>query len=453
MNIGEFIIKIGTQGDTKALSEAINKTEQAEKKSKRLLEYLKKLKEATSDYEKKLIKKNFAQQVELDNLKNIDKKQKELNHSMASGINTALKMTAAIGATVVALDRMGNSLLKSNQMYITFQRQTDMSIGRLNRMAGLARLSGMNLSPDQVAGDLQSLQQKIFRLGLTGEGSGIFAQLGMNPIGMSSDQFIAYLRRRTQGMSGQQKSYVLGELGLSQEWLNVLDLTNKEFQDYLTTAKDLQLTEEERKQLAKYTLQQQKNNMRWELAKQKVLIALMPAIQKIMDFTSKIALNISNSLGNEQMLRVVRDIAMLFGVIAIRAGIIKNALSFLTALKGLGAMFGIGASALAAKGAGKMIAGRAAGAAAANAFPGIGQLISIALGIWTIVDIFKLFMNKENIGKQDPLEATQETIDRYNYQNVKSNMTNNFYNNPQPAQAVIDELTTFQQKYLAEQFR
>ena len=32
MNIGEFIIKIGTQGDTKALNDAVNKMTEAEKK-------------------------------------------------------------------------------------------------------------------------------------------------------------------------------------------------------------------------------------------------------------------------------------------------------------------------------------------------------------------------------------------------------------------------------------
>lgn len=472
MNIGEFIIKIGTQGDTKALDEATKKMEEAEKKSRRLLEYLKKLKEATSEYEKRLIKKNFAQQVELDNLKNIDKKQKDLNRSMANGINTALKMTAAIGATVVALDRMGNSLLKSNQMYMTFQRQTDMSIGRLNRMAGLAQLSGMNLSPEQVAGDLQSLKQKIFRLGLTGEGAGIFAQLGMNPIGMKPDQFIAHLRQRTKGYTGEQKSYILSELGLSQEWLNVLDLTDEKFQDYLKTANELQLKEEERVLLAKYVEKQQKNNMRWELAKQRLLIAIMPMVQEIMEVTSKIALKVSNVLEqNPKWLPLVKDILLLLAGNAI----IRNITSLFNMFKGIGATLAalgiggaVGKTGMATKGllgtTGFMglrklaqtkglgaVAGvlgkRAAAGVGALAGGPVGAIFSIAMAVWTIVDIFNLFVKKDEEKDNEPPVDT--STERYSYQKINSNMTNNFYNNPQPVKEAAREMSTLYSQLVA----
>ena len=273
MNIGEFIIKIGTQGNTKGLDDAIKKMSEAEKKTRKQIKLMRDLNKATSDQEKELIKKNAAQQDELEGLKAVKSQQDELTNSMKSSMMTSIKFIGAIGATVTMLDRLGNSLLKSNQMYITFEKQTGLGIGRLNRMAGLAQLSGMGLSPEQVAGDLQGLQQKIYRLGMTGEGSGIFAQLGMNPMGMKSDQFIAALRQRTKGMSAESKSYILSELGLSQEWLNVLELTNEQFAQHIKDSKELQLSEKERKQLAQYTAQQQKNNMRWELAKQRLLIA------------------------------------------------------------------------------------------------------------------------------------------------------------------------------------
>ena len=438
MNLGEFIIKIGTQGDTKALDEATTKMEEAEKKSRRLVDYLKRLKEATSEHEKKIIKKNFAQQTELDRLKKVKTEYTTLNSSINKTAMTSLKLIGALKLAVIVLDRMGNSLLRANQMYITFEKQTDMSITRLNRMAGLARLSGMNLSPEQVAGDLQGLQQKIFRLGMTGEGSGIFAQLGMNPMGMKSDTFIQALRQRTRGMSGQAKSYILSELGLSQEWLNVLELTNKEFSDYLKQSQKLQLTEKERKQLAQYTQKQQMNNMRWELAKQKLLISVMPFIQQIMDATSKIALKVANIFEqNPRWLYVVKDILLLLA----GGAVIRTISTISNLFKGLGALAG----ATALKGLAKKGVGAGLGALAGGP---VGAIFSIAMAVWTIVDIFKLFSEKQNEEENEPIPEPTDLNDRYQYHNVNSNMTNNFFNNPAPQQAVINELKMIGNRYL-----
>ena len=438
MNLGEFIIKIGTQGDTKALDEAIKKMEDAEKKTRKQIKLMRDLAKATTDEEKSLIKKNAAQQDELDKLKNVKLEQTALQNTMQKTISTSLKMIGVISGTVIALDRLGNSLLKSNQMYTTFEKQTDMSITRLNRMAGLARLSGMNLSPEQVAGDLQSLQQRIYRLGMTGEGSGIFAQLGMNPMGMGSDQFITALRQRTRGMSGRDKSYILSELGLSQEWLNVLDLIDEKFKEFLKTSTDLQLNAKERYQLAKYTEKQQKNNMRWELAKQKLLISVMPFIQQIMDATSKIALKVANIFEqNPRWLYVVKDILLLLA----GGAVIRTISTISNLFKGLGALAG----ATALKGLAKKGVGAGLGALAGGP---VGAIFSIAMAVWTIVDIFKLFSEKQNEEENEPIPEPTDLNDRYRYHNVNSNMTNNFFNNPAPQQAVINELKMIGNRYL-----
>ena len=127
MNLGEFIIKIGTQGDTKALDEAIKKMSEAEKKTRKQIKLMQDLAKATSDEEKALIQKNAAQQDELESLKAAKAEHDALNSSVQKNIMSALKFVGAIGATVTMLDRMGNSLLKSNQQYITFEKQSGIS--------------------------------------------------------------------------------------------------------------------------------------------------------------------------------------------------------------------------------------------------------------------------------------------------------------------------------------
>lgn len=443
MKLGELFIELGITGDIRPLKKALSGMDAASIKSKLLKKYLKDLKNATSDVEKATIKQNFAQKINA-------LRTTENAKAITGLIGQVTKMIGIAGAAAIAFDRLGNSVLKANQLYINFGRQTGIPINRLNKMIGVAKLSGMNLPAEQVAGDLASLQQKIFKLGITGEGSGIFAQLGINPMGMDSDKFLTALRQRFKGMSEMQKSYVLDELGLSREWLNVLNLSNQEFEELVKQSKDLQLSAEERKQLAKYTLIQQKNNMRWELAKQKLAIALLPIITKIMEATSKIAISIENAFGNEHIIAALTKMSVLMAAIAVQAGLVKKAFSFLGAFSGfkaLGGLLGLGAGKSVAKTVGKTLGKRAALMAGGAALGPVGWIIDLILGVWTIVDILNFFTKKEE-KKEDELPVDDSGL-RYQYHNINSNMTNNFYNNPVPQATITNDLDNVLYRYMA----
>ena len=484
MNLGEFIIKIGTQADIKGLDNAIKKMSAAEKKTRRQIKLMRDLAKATSEEEKDLIKKNAAQQEELNQLNEAKDKQVELTTSINQGIMTTLKMVGAISATVFALDRLGNSLLKNNQYFITFEKQTGVSINRLNRMAGIARMASMNLSTEQVAGDIQQLQKMIFGFERFGENAKTFGMLGINPRGMKADQLILGLRNSLKGYDEQVKSYYLNQLGLSQEWLNVLDLADKDFKEYLKDANELQLTEKERKELAKYTAQQQKNNMRWELAKQRLIKAVMPLTIKIMNFVSSIALSISNAVdkvmevinSNPVWLTILRDILIMFtgaaflksigaligivktitglGIGGLIAGagsktLGKGAGGFLTKL-GLGKILGKAGAKFAAR------QGVVAGAGAATGGTAVPWLeaIFVLWGLWDIGKAIYDTMQQEN-KEEDEDNTISDAISNnsiYQYRNLNNNMTNNFYNNPQPAKETVEELRYVYSLLTAERF-
>ena len=459
MNLGEFIIKIGTQADIKELDKAIQKVEDAEKKTRRLITYLKELSEASSDHEKRLIKKNFVYQLEADKLKAVTQEQKALSDSMQKTIMSTMKMVGAIKLGIIVLDRMGNSLLKANQMYMTFEKQSGISITRLNRMAGIAQMAGTGLSPEQVAGDIQSLQHKIFRFERFGENAKTFGMLGINPRGMDSDKLILSLRKSLSRYNGRVKSEILQELGLSQEWLNVLDLSEEKFNEYLKTSSKLQLTEKERKKLAEYNAKQQQNNMRWELAKNKLLLSVVPLVQQIMEVTSKAALEFAKFLQSKpQWLNVLRDVLILMtggkliGVITALTKLLAGG-GIAKLLTPLGAAIGVKGIGKAGKTAGGFLAKRGAGMLGGLAGGPIGAIFSIAMGIWTIVDLFKLFNNKQEQQQEEITPDPDEGSPRYQYHNVKSNMTNNFFNNPQPAKEAIEQLSKYHNLILAEQYR
>ena len=490
MNLGEFIIKIGTQGDTKELEKTIQRLEAAEKKTRRMIKAQQDLAKATNDEEKALIRKNAAQQDELEGLKAAKSEHDALSASMQKNVMSTLKFIGGLKLALIVLDRMGNSLLKSNQMYMTFSKTTDISISRLNRIAGIAQMASTGLSPEQVAGDLQSLQEKIFGFERLGENAKTFGMLGINPRGMDSDQLILALRQafKRRNYSGRAKSRMLSELGLSQEWINVLDLSDEKFNEYLKTSSKLQLDAKERNKLAKYTAKQQQNNMRWELAKQKLLIAIMPMVQDIMEAASKIALWVSNLLEkNPEWLNIVKDILIMFTgfkiLRTIRAinkmvkglkalgllnllGVGKGAAKVGGAAVGGGVLGGLFAKKGVRKALGKVLGKNAAkfmarqaiagGATAATGGAGL-PFAEIALAIWGLweigKDIFDLMEEQEDKEDDDLTPDPDEGAPRYQYSNYKSNMTNNFFNNPQPAKEAIQQLSNYHNLILAEQNR
>jgi hypothetical protein len=58
----------------------------------------------------------------------------------------------------------------------------------------------------------------------------------------------------------------------------------------------------------------------------------------------------------------------------------------------------------------------------------------------TFKDLFEMFTKKEEEKEEEPIPDTLTSGNRYAYHNVKTNMTNHFYNNPQPAKEVYSEL-------------
>ncbi|MBQ2175354.1 MAG: hypothetical protein II453_09905 [Alphaproteobacteria bacterium] len=442
MKIADFFINIGTQGDTKELDKAIKKMDEAQAKEKARAQFKEKIvrinrliEKATKAEQverlksiKNQIKDNYVNDIKLKRLKAQSASIKEQNAQWIGLVKGVTAFVTGVTTAVFMMDRLSNSVLKTNQLYTNFSKQTGISIGNLNRMAGLAKLSGMNLPVEQVASDLNSLQQKIFRLGLTGEGSGIFAQLGMNPIGMNSDDFITSLRQRFKGLNEVQKSYVLDQLGLSREWLNVLDLSDDVYSNLIKESKKLQLSEYERKEIAKYTLIQQQNNMRFELAKQKLLVALLPIMTKLTEAASKFAMAFSNDKG----VSIMRDLAFWLGIAAMRAGVLRKALGFLT---GAGLMAKTGAK-----------IGAKAALGGSNAWNPVGW----GLLIWTAVDIFQLlkqWFTKDT--EADDNEAPTDIPPGLQYATVSSNIANHFYNNPAPQQAITSELDWYVSRYIS----
>lgn len=482
MKLGELAIEIGVKSDTKKLKETLKHMKELESKISRQISKERELAKATTDEEKALIKKKYALQENIKKTEETINKQQKFSDSIKGSIRNIRNIALAVAGTVTALDRMGNSLLKNNQTFTTFNRTTGIGIDRLNKTTTIAQLSGMNMSPEQVMGDLKGMQQRIFQLGLEGGDTKIFQMLGFNPMGKKPEQIIEALRRRAKTMNAQQLSYALDQLGLSQEWVNVLVMGDKQYERLQKKSKELNLSEEQRRKLAMLTARQQENNMRFAKIRDEFLIAILPHIQKIMEWVAKVTQNLIEDEGKlKQIGTSLGNIAKI--MLAISAiNLFKNSLlgakGLLAMLSGGGLLELLGGKAIgkgvAKTGLGKVLGGiglKTAGKfgakmglrAAGMAIPGL----NILMGGWLIWDLIQagksikdaLSEVAETIqdGAED-FEQAEEDMENmlspvesnatsFLNRNIKAMFTNNFYNNPQPAGQVSSEMATLINRY------
>lgn len=243
MNLGELFIQLGVVGDTKQVKE-----------------FDKKVKELAKDM-------------------NLTLKSTE---GLNKGIGTFVKGIASAGAaligTVAALDRMINSLTKSNQSWINLTRTTDISLKTFQKWGNIGKLLGV----DNAAQQLEGLNERLFELRLTGEGARGFQLAGINPMWQNAQGVLEQLRGRIQGMDDTSASYLLRQMGLDPQMLHLLRMTREEFEDLYSAIQGYQLTQQQREEIQRLNIQLQITGTRLRYLKDRAILAIMPAFTKFM---------------------------------------------------------------------------------------------------------------------------------------------------------------------------
>jgi hypothetical protein len=162
MQIGELFIQLGIKGDTKELDKSIKQMEEAQKKSKDLLKYRQDLAKAEMQSEKALVKKNFADKIQLENLK---KQSASIKQQNANWVGLAKGVLGFIGAAALAykaMDRLITSFASANQQMITFQRTTRLSFQSLNKYASANAAVNFNSSIEGTAQTMSRLASNLY---------------------------------------------------------------------------------------------------------------------------------------------------------------------------------------------------------------------------------------------------------------------------------------------------
>ena len=221
-----------------------------------------------------------------DLLDNTDKKSKKADISFNNIFKTVRRMAVAAGAAYIAFDRLANSMLKSNQAYINFNRQTGLALANVNKIAGAGMLVDYNLNPENVMGSMQALESNLAQIRL-GEGNiAPFQLLGISPVGKNAVQVIEDLRQAIKGIDDMTATNIIQQMGLSPEMLSILRMSKEEMEQYSAIAQQYMLSPEQRQAMQQYAMGLRLVHMQLSYLKDTIILKVMPAF---IDFSKNFA--------------------------------------------------------------------------------------------------------------------------------------------------------------------
>ena len=283
MKIGELFIQLGIKGDTKELDKTIKQMDEATKRQKDLLKYRQALAKAETQSEKALIKKNFADKIQLENFK---KQSTAIKQQNANWVGLAKGVLGFIGAAALAykaMDRLITSFASANQQMITFQRTTGLSFQSLNKYASANAAVNFNSSIEGTAQTMSRLANNLWDIRMGRGDISPYQELAFvggkafNPMGMSVEQVIESVREAIKGVDDLQATNIIQRMGFAPDDLLMLRMSREEFEKI----NNLFLSPEQREAMNKYALQLKKVKLEFDLLKDKTLLKLMPLFIKI----------------------------------------------------------------------------------------------------------------------------------------------------------------------------
>ena len=220
--------------------------------------------------QQKILAKN-AKDAARANQEQIDK-NKELANEVAGVVKGIGVFIGAITGAAIALNRLTNDLVQSNQAMLNLTRTSDISLSTFQKWNSIGKMLGVQNAAQQ----LEGLNQRLFELRLTGQGARGFQLAGINPAGQDAEGILEQLRGRIQRMDDTSASYLLREMGLDPQMLHILRLGREEFEELGQTIKKYQLTDKQRAEIQKMNIQLEIARQKIQYLKDRAILAIMP---------------------------------------------------------------------------------------------------------------------------------------------------------------------------------
>jgi len=203
---------------------------------------------------------------------------KGLGAGLRKMTKATLGVATAVGIMDFGLQKMIQTTLNSVVGLENFNKQTGISVDKLNAWKQAGQLSNLNLGEEQVLNNIQNLQDQITNIALgRGGNAGAFQMLGIDLSSKDAFNVLEQVRTQIKGLSDPIAVNLIKNLGLSPDMLNVLRLSNVEFNKL---SKNDFLSGRQRKDILKMGTAMKGLKLRVNSLKDQLIAKLAPALEK-----------------------------------------------------------------------------------------------------------------------------------------------------------------------------
>lgn len=157
-------------------------------------------------------------------------KLKRFDEGVKSLRNGAIALTAAFTGAVVGLNRFVDGTLQGVVALQNLSNQTGLAIEELERWQQAGQLSNLALNAEQIAQSIGNVQQNLAQIRLGQGNLSPFQLLGVDVIGQDAFSVLEQLRGSIQGLDAATATNLLGQIGLTPDFINLLKLSREEFE-------------------------------------------------------------------------------------------------------------------------------------------------------------------------------------------------------------------------------
>lgn len=185
-----------------------------------------------------------------------------------------------------------------------FGRETGQSTQEVQKWSKMAEQMG--ISAGVVQGSVATLEDSLFKMRFTGEGSNIWNMMGLDPTHTKNMfEVLTMLRERLKGMTTEQQRFFLQSLGISTEMLNMFKLTNEQWSEI---AKQQTLSGKQLEEMNEYhkTMTEMGQNLKMIWAD--LGVSLVPIFKGFMEIANSIDKSILKSWEFKGILDTISEI-------------------------------------------------------------------------------------------------------------------------------------------------
>lgn len=186
------------------------------------------------------------------------KSLQQFNSSMSSVVNTVKGLAFALTGAMTAWQMLQTKIGQNAQTMLNFKTYTGENIEEVRKLAAVMQGTNLNFSMDTFLSDISNVKTQLRELQIFGEGSNMAQALrvvglpGLNPGALTTIK--DFLRMLKQIPDTATRSMLLDRLGVSRQFLNILELTDEQYRELEKRADKIFPNEQELKRRQKASL-------------------------------------------------------------------------------------------------------------------------------------------------------------------------------------------------------